>query len=89
MESDNKDSKNILPHWIKERQSKEERSYKYRLCVEMGLCRLWALRLRDWTWNHLILYLVNNSKKAAKIFSKAKIGNYDFSQVKSIYPITI
>jgi len=70
--------------FINQRQSKEDRVYKYKICTGFNLGLIKARRMRDWTINHIVLYLKSNTIKGKEIFSDEKVGDYDIHQLKAI-----
>lgn len=72
-----------MVYFINQHQTKEERNYKYKVLRYFGLSRNGANRLRDWSINHIVLFLRSNTELGKSFFSKDKIGDWDFNQLKS------
>lgn len=46
-------------YFVNQNQTKEERAWKYRTLRSFGYCHKQAIRIRDWSWYHFTLVLVN------------------------------
>lgn len=53
---------NIMPHWHKEKRSNLHRRTIFRFLKYAGVPKDQATRMRDWSMNHIILYLDCNIK---------------------------
>jgi hypothetical protein len=50
--------------YINGKQSKEQRNNKYRFMRDCGIGVSDAIKLRSWSYNHIILFLYNKNIKA-------------------------
>lgn len=54
----------MLGNWINARQTREERKVKYHFMRMAKVDHGMAMRMRDWTMNHIILFLYSNKYHA-------------------------
>jgi hypothetical protein len=62
----------MVNDFINSKQSKEQRRTKYNFCIDCGLNYKEAMRLRDWTNRHIVIFLYGNKENIMTKYKKEK-----------------